>query len=75
MAQSIRPVVFPTFETMVQTGRDYDLTVGPAVSWIVARNLGRAARNLQLQALIGLAQPKKTHVTAAVGILSASIDF
>ncbi len=60
---------------VVQIGRDYDLTVGPAVSWIVARDLGRTARNLQLQALAGLAQPKKTDITAAVGILSASIDF
>ena len=55
----------------VQTGRDYDPTVGPAVSWIVARTLGGIARNLQLQALAGMAQPKKTDVTTAVGILSA----
>jgi hypothetical protein len=56
-------------------GRDYDLTAGPAVSWIVARKLGGVARNLQLQALFGVAQPKKTDVTAPVGILSASLDF
>jgi len=58
-----------------KTGRDYDLTVGPAVSWIVARNLGNLARNLQLQALVGMAQPKRTDTTSAVGIVSASIDF
>jgi hypothetical protein len=59
----------------VQSGRDYDVTAGPAVSWIAARNLGKLARNLQLQALVGIAQPKKTDVTAPVGILSASVDF
>jgi hypothetical protein len=58
-----------------KTGRDYDLTVGPAVSWIVARNLSTLLRNLQLQALVGMAQPKKTDTTSAVGVLSASIDF
>ena len=58
-----------------KTGRDYDLTVGPSISWIVARNLSGVARNLQLQALVGVAQPKRTDTTSAVGILSASIDF
>ena len=58
-----------------KTGRDYDLTVGPAVSWIVARNLGSVLRNLQLQALVGVAQPKRTDTTAAVGIVSAAVDF
>jgi len=58
-----------------RTGRDYDLTVGPSVSWMVARNLSGIARNLQLQALVGMAQPKRTDVTSAVGIVSASIDF
>jgi hypothetical protein len=56
-------------------GRDFDLTAGPAVSWIVARDLGRMAKNLQLQALVGVAQPKRTDSTSAVGVLSASIDF
>ena len=50
------------------TGRDYDLTAGPAVSWMVARNF-------QLQALVGVAQPKKTDITAPVGVISASFDF
>jgi hypothetical protein len=59
----------------VQRGRDYDFTAGPAISWIVARNLGGTARNLQLQALVGVAQPKKTDLTGAVGIVSASVDF
>jgi hypothetical protein len=58
-----------------QRGRDYDLTAGPAISWIIARDLGRTARNLQMQALVGIAQPKKTDLTAPVGILSASVDF
>lgn len=48
--------------------RDYDLTAGPALSWMVARNF-------QLQALVGVAQPKKTNITAPVGVVSASIDF
>jgi hypothetical protein len=49
-------------------GRDYDLTVGPAVSWLVTRTI-------QVQALVGLAQPKKTDKTSPVGVVSASIDF
>jgi hypothetical protein len=48
--------------------RDYDLTVGPAVSWMVTRTL-------QLQLLGGLAQPKKTNITAPIGVLQASLDF
>jgi hypothetical protein len=58
-----------------KVGRDYDLTVGPAISFLVARDLGKAAKNLTLQALIGVAQPKQTDLTSATGILSASIDF
>ena len=58
-----------------KTGRDYDLTAGPAVSWVVARNLGAMFHNFQVQGLIGVAQPKRTDMTAAVGIVSASIDF
>jgi len=50
------------------TGRDYDLTAGPAVSWLVTRTF-------QLQGLFGVAQPKKTNITAPVGVVSASIDF
>jgi hypothetical protein len=50
------------------TVRDYDLTVGPAISWMVTRTF-------QLQALVGLAQPKKTNLTTATGVVSASIDF
>ena len=52
----------------VATVRDYDLTVGPAVSWLIARTF-------QLQALVGMAQPKKTNITSPVGVLQASIDF
>ena len=51
-----------------KTGRDYDLTAGPAVSWMVTRTF-------QLQALLGVAQPKKTDATAPVGVVSASFDF
>ena len=54
--------------TPVATGRDYDLTVGPSVSWMVTRNI-------QVQALVGMAQPKKTDVTSPVGVVYASIDF
>ena len=50
------------------TGRDYDLTAGPAVSWMVTRTV-------QVQALLGVAQPKKTDLTTPVGVVSASIDF
>jgi hypothetical protein len=52
----------------VSRGRDYDLTAGPAVSWLVTRTF-------QLQGLVGVAQPKKTDKTSAVGVLSASLDF
>jgi hypothetical protein len=48
--------------------RDYDLTTGPALSWMLTRTF-------QLQALIGVAQPKKTDITAPVGVISASFDF
>jgi hypothetical protein len=61
--------------TPPKTGRDYDMTAGPAVSWIVARNLGSLLHNFQVQGLVGVAQPKRTDITAAVGIVSASIDF
>jgi hypothetical protein len=50
------------------TGRDYDLTVGPAISWLVTRTI-------QVQALVGMAQPKKTDLTTPIGVVSASIDF
>src|SRR5437870_5215984 len=50
------------------TGRDYDLTAGPAVSWMVSRTF-------QLQALFGVAQPKKSDKTSPAGVLSASLDF
>jgi hypothetical protein len=56
-----------------KVGRDYDMTVGPAVSWLIAGD--RTIRNIQLQALVGLAQPKRTNTTAAAGVLSASVDF
>jgi len=48
--------------------RDYDLTAGPAVSWLLIKNV-------QLQALVGVAQPKKTAITAPIGVVSASLDF
>jgi hypothetical protein len=48
--------------------RDYDLTSGPAVSWMITRAF-------QIQALVGVAQPKKTAITAPVGVISASLDF
>jgi hypothetical protein len=48
--------------------RDYDLTAGPAVSWLLLKNV-------QLQALVGVAQPKKTAITTPVGVISASFDF
>jgi hypothetical protein len=48
--------------------RDYDLTVGPAISWMITRAI-------QVQALFGLAQPKKTNITAPLGALQASLDF
>ena len=48
--------------------RDYDLTAGPAVSWLITPHI-------QVQALVGVAQPKKTDITAPVGVVTASFDF
>jgi hypothetical protein len=48
--------------------RDYDLTIGPAVAWMITRTV-------QLQALAGFAQPKKTDISAPIGVLQLSIDF
>ena len=48
--------------------RDYDLTVGPTISWLVTKTI-------QVQALFGMAQPKKTDITTAIGAVYASIDF
>ncbi len=50
------------------TGRDYDLTAGPSIAWMVTRTI-------QVQALFGVAQPKKTDVTSPIGVVYASIDF
>lgn len=52
----------------VASARDYDLTAGPAVSWLVTRTF-------QLQGLVGVAQPKKTDLTSPVGVVSATLDF
>ncbi|HUJ26609.1 MAG TPA: hypothetical protein VLW85_11365 [Myxococcales bacterium] len=52
----------------VSTGRDYDLTVGPTVSWLIMKNF-------QVQALVGMVQPKKTDLTSPLGFLSMSFDF
>ncbi len=49
-------------------GREYDLTTGPAISWLITKNI-------QVQALAGVAQVKKMNTTVPVGVLSASIDF
>jgi hypothetical protein len=49
-------------------GRDFDLTVGPAVSWQVVRAV-------QLQALVGALAPRRTDSTVPVGLLAAAVDF
>lgn len=49
-------------------GRDFDLITGPAISWMVLRNV-------QLQALAGVAAPKRSDRVAPTGVLSASFDF
>jgi hypothetical protein len=54
--------------TTPKLGRDFDFTAGPAVSWMVTRQI-------QLQALVGMIMPKGTNVTSPVGILAASFDF
>jgi len=55
-------------DAQVPGTRDYDLTVGPALSWLVTRQV-------QLQALVGMAQPKKTNLTAPIGVVQVSFDF
>ncbi len=55
-------------ETGVKYGRDYDFTAGPALSWL-------PTQKLQIQALVGVIQPKGTNVTSPVGMLAASFDF
>jgi hypothetical protein len=62
--QTTLPIGTPT----TPTGRDYDLTVGPTVAWMVTRTI-------QVQALVGMAQPKKTDTTSPIGVVYASIDF
>src|SRR2546426_9913748 len=49
-------------------GRDYDLTAGPSVAWM-------ATGTIQIQGLVGVAQPKKTNNTSPIGVIYASIDF
>jgi hypothetical protein len=58
----------PSVPPAVAPGRDYDLTAGPSVAWMVTRTI-------QLQALVGVAQPKKTDMTSPIGVIYASIDF
>ncbi len=52
----------------VKIGRDFDLTAGPAISWL-------ATSKLQIQALVGVIMPKHYTVTSPVGMLAASFDF
>jgi hypothetical protein len=49
-------------------GRDFDFTAGPAVSWMLTRQIN-------VQALVGVIMPKGTNVTSPVGMLAASFDF
>jgi hypothetical protein len=58
----------PIGQPTVSAGRDYDLTAGPSVAWMVTRTI-------QVQALVGVAQPKKTDNTSPIGVVYASIDF
>jgi hypothetical protein len=58
----------PIGPPIASTGRDYDLTAGPSVAWMVTRTI-------QVQALFGVAQPKKTDLTSPIGVVYASIDF
>jgi hypothetical protein len=50
------------------TTRDFDLTTGPAISWMVMPRL-------QLQGLVGMFMPKGTNLTAPGGVVQASFDF
>jgi hypothetical protein len=68
VADEASPVVTPGGPPAVASVRDYDLTAGPTVAWMVTRTL-------QVQGLVGVAQPKKTDKTSPVGVIYASIDF
>jgi hypothetical protein len=54
--------------TKVPQSTDMDLTLGPAVSWLIMQRF-------QLQALIGVAKPKGTTTATGAGLLLASADF
>jgi hypothetical protein len=51
-----------------KVGRDFDLTVGPAASFLVTPQF-------QLQALVGLSAPKKTDLWSPIAVLGAAFDF
>jgi hypothetical protein len=68
VADEGRAVMPPVGTPTTTAVRDYDLTAGPTVAWMVTRAI-------QVQGLVGLAQPKKTDKTTGVGVVYASIDF
>jgi hypothetical protein len=51
-----------------KVGRDFDVAAGPALSWMVTRQIN-------LQALVGVFAPKRTNVTSPGGVIQASFDF
>jgi hypothetical protein len=51
-----------------KVGRDFDVTAGPAVAWLVTKSI-------ELQALVGAAAPKGSTRTLPVGLVAASLDF
>jgi hypothetical protein len=51
-----------------KVGRDYDLTAGPAMSLLITSGV-------QVQALLGVSQPKGTTRTSPIGVVGASVDF
>ena len=54
--------------TKTPGSEDMDLTVGPAVSWLILQRL-------QLQALVGLAKPKGGTAATGAGLILVSADF
>jgi hypothetical protein len=54
--------------TATPGARDFDLTLGPAASWLVTPQF-------MLQALVGVSAPKKTDLWSPIAVLGASFDF
>jgi hypothetical protein len=51
-----------------RVGREFELTLGPAASWLLTPQL-------QLQALVGVSAPRRTDAWAPIAVVGAAFDF